>query len=267
MTPNLSGGGGGGYDYVQDSQPADPEIGESWFDTGAGSAFVWDGSAWVEQTVVDHGQLGGVSAADHHTRFGDDASDSVADIPNRDHGDLTGVSADDHHVRPDSLTDLSSADHGDLSGVDSSDHHVRFGEDANDSVADIPDRDHSDLTGVSADDHHTRPTDTQSTQATSGRQAGEVLVGELTTALHVYSHWTELRASGTADLHDQVTVTFVDGSTETPISSDEMSQDQSSWFGVTATKTIYSISTGSDKGNIVVDGLNMVLAPSHGHNI
>jgi len=32
---------------------------------------VYDGSAWVEQTVVDHGQLSGVGAGDHHTRYTD----------------------------------------------------------------------------------------------------------------------------------------------------------------------------------------------------
>jgi len=61
------GGGGGGYNYVQDAQPGDPSEGEEWYDTGSNAAYVYDGSAWVEQTVVDHGQLSGVGSNDHHS--------------------------------------------------------------------------------------------------------------------------------------------------------------------------------------------------------
>jgi len=62
------GGGGGGYNYVQDAEPGDPSEGEEWYDTGADAAFVYDGSAWIEQTVADHSQLTGVNQDDHHSR-------------------------------------------------------------------------------------------------------------------------------------------------------------------------------------------------------
>jgi len=63
-----SGGGGGssGFDYVQDPNPQAPEEGEEWYDTGSNAAFVYTGDEWVEQTIVDHGQLSGVGANDHH---------------------------------------------------------------------------------------------------------------------------------------------------------------------------------------------------------
>jgi hypothetical protein len=68
MPSFRSSGGGGGYDYVQDGEPTEAVEGEEWYDPGADAAFVYDGSGWVEQTVTDHGQLSGVSAADHHSR-------------------------------------------------------------------------------------------------------------------------------------------------------------------------------------------------------
>lgn len=69
---DISGGGGGGgggaYTYVQDTQPSAPEEGESWYDTAGNAAFVYDGAAWIEQTVADHSELSGVGSSDHHSR-------------------------------------------------------------------------------------------------------------------------------------------------------------------------------------------------------
>ncbi|GAA0648788.1 hypothetical protein [Salarchaeum japonicum] len=68
MTGIVGGGsGGGGFDYVQAPAPAEPEEGESWYDTDANAAFVYTGTEWVEQTVVSHDQLSNVSANDHHS--------------------------------------------------------------------------------------------------------------------------------------------------------------------------------------------------------
>ena len=72
------GGGGGGYNYVQDAEPGDPSEGEEWYDTGADAAFVYDGSAWIEQTVVDHGQLSGIGSGDHHSRYTDSEAADIA---------------------------------------------------------------------------------------------------------------------------------------------------------------------------------------------
>ncbi|WP_125920005.1 hypothetical protein [Haloparvum sedimenti] len=68
---NLStdgAGGGDAYTYVQDAQPASPEEGESWYDTSENAAYVYDGASWIEQTVVDHGELSGVGSGDHHAK-------------------------------------------------------------------------------------------------------------------------------------------------------------------------------------------------------
>ena len=74
-----SGGGGGGsaFDYVQDPSPQAPEEGEEWYDTGSNRAFVYDGANWIEQTVVDHGQLSGVTADQHHSPPTSTQSDGV----------------------------------------------------------------------------------------------------------------------------------------------------------------------------------------------
>ena len=67
----ISGGGGddgGGYNYVQDAEPADPDEGEEWYDSWNNAAFVYDGTVWIEQTVADHSQLTGVNQDDHHSR-------------------------------------------------------------------------------------------------------------------------------------------------------------------------------------------------------
>lgn len=60
-----SSGGGGGYDYVQSGEPTDAVEGEEWYDTDADSAYVFTGTAWVEQTVTDHGEVGNVQPGQH----------------------------------------------------------------------------------------------------------------------------------------------------------------------------------------------------------
>ncbi|WP_232703154.1 hypothetical protein [Halobacterium wangiae] len=63
-----SGGSGfQGYDYVQTDQPANPEEGQTWYDVDGDAAFVYDGAAWLEMTVTDHGQLSGVTAGAHRS--------------------------------------------------------------------------------------------------------------------------------------------------------------------------------------------------------
>ncbi len=61
-------GGGGGFDYVQDPSPQNPEEGEEWYDTGSDRAFVYDGSTWIEQTIGSHDKLSNVTASQHHSR-------------------------------------------------------------------------------------------------------------------------------------------------------------------------------------------------------
>jgi len=70
MADLSTGGGGGGdaYTYVQDAQPSGAAEGESWYDTGANAAYVYDGASWIEQTVAAHSDLSGVSSSDHHAK-------------------------------------------------------------------------------------------------------------------------------------------------------------------------------------------------------
>jgi len=89
--PELSNpGGGGGYDYVQDAEPTDATEGEEWYDTGANAAYVYDGANWIEQTVVDHTQLSGVSSGQHHTKT------TSSEI---DHANVSNVNSGQHHTR------------------------------------------------------------------------------------------------------------------------------------------------------------------------
>jgi len=71
MARYSSGSGGGGFDYVQSGTPSAAEEGEEWYATGEGTyskgAYVFDGQYWIEQTVVEHGQLSGVQSDQHHS--------------------------------------------------------------------------------------------------------------------------------------------------------------------------------------------------------
>ncbi|GGK63500.1 hypothetical protein [Haloarcula sebkhae] len=68
----LSASSGGGWDYIQAAEPADPEIGALWFDTdagpdGQGEAKVYDGGGtWQATGYISHDQLDNVAPADHH---------------------------------------------------------------------------------------------------------------------------------------------------------------------------------------------------------
>ncbi|GAB7012039.1 hypothetical protein [Halolamina salina] len=95
MVSIYGGSGGGGFDYVQDPQPQDPQEGEEWYDTGSDSAFVYDGSAWVEQTITDHSKLSGISSSDHHSRYTDAEAAAAAPVAGIRGGfDSTNVSGD-----------------------------------------------------------------------------------------------------------------------------------------------------------------------------
>ncbi len=82
MTSISSGTAGtSGFDYVQDTTPSTPTEGETWYDTSADEAYVYDATAFVEMTVTGHSELGGVGAANHHARYTDEeAQDAVGTI-------------------------------------------------------------------------------------------------------------------------------------------------------------------------------------------
>ncbi|AAV45608.1 unknown [Haloarcula marismortui ATCC 43049] len=67
----LSATSGGGFDYIQSAEPADPKNAELWFDTDGGTdrngeVKVYDGSQWDTTGYVSHDQLTNVSPGDHH---------------------------------------------------------------------------------------------------------------------------------------------------------------------------------------------------------
>jgi hypothetical protein len=59
----------GGYDYVQGTEPTSPKEGETWYDTSTNvkEAYVYNGSQWLQLSVVDHGELGNIQAGDHRS--------------------------------------------------------------------------------------------------------------------------------------------------------------------------------------------------------
>jgi len=66
----LNATAGGGFDYIQSAEPADPEKGELWYDTdggtdGNGEVKVYDGAVWDATGYVSHDQLTNVSPGDH----------------------------------------------------------------------------------------------------------------------------------------------------------------------------------------------------------
>lgn|GEM_PF-3039967 len=107
-----------GYDYVQTAQPADPKEGQTWYDLDADSARVFDGAAWVEMTVTDHGQLSGVVSDAHHARYSDSEAKVVADTEIASHVDVS----DAHHSKTASAAELSDVS-ADIV-VDA--HHARY---------------------------------------------------------------------------------------------------------------------------------------------
>jgi len=194
MTLGYSaGGGGGGYQYIQPDEPANPETGEKWLDTSVGESFVYDGSAWQSTTVTDHGELANVSAGDHF-----DAGDALAfnaGVLNLVYGDPLAVSGDTLGLDAAAPFTLSSGSlalalgnalavdgsdnlavqegdisHDNLAGVSADDHHTRYSDSEARSAVDGSgvSVDHDNLTGVSSDDHHARYTDSEARSAVDG---------------------------------------------------------------------------------------------------
>jgi hypothetical protein len=68
----YSSSGGGGFDYVQPGEPNNPQLGDLWFDTDAGSdgsgeAKVYDSTGWVVTGYASHTDLMDIGADDHHS--------------------------------------------------------------------------------------------------------------------------------------------------------------------------------------------------------
>jgi len=89
--PASGGGSGPPYTYAMDGYPDDAEEGESLYHITEDAAYVYTGSTWVEQTVTNHGQLAGISAADHHDRYSDSEASDAAPVQsvNNETGDVS----------------------------------------------------------------------------------------------------------------------------------------------------------------------------------
>jgi hypothetical protein len=189
----LSAGGGGGFDYIQSAQPADPDEGALWWDTdggtdGSGEAKVWDGSSWDATGYVSHDQLTNVSPADHHdpvtvsapiTRSAQVLALAYTDPFVLDTNDDLALSIG-NALALDSNNDLAVQEgqisHDNLAGVSDADHHdpvtvsapltrstqalaLAYGnalglDNNNDLAVQEGQISHDNLAGVSADDHH-----------------------------------------------------------------------------------------------------------------
>ena len=80
------------YTYVTAGvEPAEPEEGETWYDTQADESKVYDGGTWNVQNIESHGALSGIGASDHHARYSDDEASAAAPVQsvNGNTGDVT----------------------------------------------------------------------------------------------------------------------------------------------------------------------------------
>jgi len=56
-----------GFVYVRETEPENPEEGETWYDLNGNEAKVYDGGVWHLLTVTEHSEIGGVSAGQHRS--------------------------------------------------------------------------------------------------------------------------------------------------------------------------------------------------------
>jgi len=88
-----------GFVYVRETEPENPEEGETWYDLNANEAKVYDGGVWHLLTVTEHSEIGGISAGQHRsdsnirsTVDGQVDADTVDGQHASDLGGLTGMS-------------------------------------------------------------------------------------------------------------------------------------------------------------------------------
>ncbi|WP_115863372.1 hypothetical protein [Halorussus litoreus] len=53
--------------YVSTTEPSNPSEGEEWFDPDADAVYIWDGNAWLEETISDHRKLSSVQPGQHRS--------------------------------------------------------------------------------------------------------------------------------------------------------------------------------------------------------
>jgi len=102
------------FSFVNTSEPADAEEGQTWYDPGDDVARVYNGNSWEQMNITQHGSLSGVTEGQHRS------DQRVADLaPVQSVGGQTGdvdvPSAVIWETKPDWWTNNGVAD-GDTSG-------------------------------------------------------------------------------------------------------------------------------------------------------
>jgi hypothetical protein len=176
MSPSAGGGGGAPrYDYIQDAEPADPDLAERWLDTGTdpAEAYIYDGTGWVQTTTTDHDELGNVTDSDHHNpvTVGDGLTIDAAQalglvVANALTFDGDGnLAVDESGISHNNISDVAAADHhepvdvGDGLTVDAAQNLGLTVANAlefvnGDLAVDESGISHDNISGVSDSDHH-----------------------------------------------------------------------------------------------------------------
>lgn len=212
----LISAGGGGPDYIQSDEPQNPQNGETWFDTDAGSdgtgelkIYDGDAGAWKITGFTAHGDLTGVTRDAHHppvevsgplTQPSDQSLGLSIDGP-LSGGSSLGLSIGDGLAN--SAGTLVAA-LGNGLGIDGSGRvYVPAGALSHGAEVDTP-----------ADAHHTRYSDAEASAAapvqTVNGQTGDVSVSQPTQADGTQTNgWTGFKTgSASADYNNTDTTYF-----------------------------------------------------------
>lgn len=229
MPSFSSSGGGGGYDYVQPGEPTDAVEGEEWYDTDADAAFVYTGTAWVEQTVTDHGQLSGVSPANHHAK------------PSGG----TGLSFNSTNNEFDAL--LGNALATDANGnID-----VQEGNISHDNLSGAPSSTNNQRTTTGRISGANFPTVSFQNQNTMKYDSGVLLNG----------YFEEIQLTEYADAGDSYSIEYHDGTQQTG----SLAASETKWVSTYPGK--YLIGISHDLVRCTVSGVNEVVTESHSHSL
>jgi len=285
----LSATSGGGFDYIQSAEPADPKNAELWFDTDGGTdrngeVKVYDGSQWDTTGYVSHDQLTNVSPGDHHdpvtvssplTRSGQSLTLSLANALFVDAGSLA---VDESQI---DLSNLSGypVGTGDLgfdtatqSELDAVDNNLSSHESDTTNPHNVTD----DQTGAAAalsnhesdtNAHHSKPTQTQSDKQTTGRHSGYQWSRVAVDGYQPEDYWTPLTGvfaevnlkNNDGSAHD-AHIRYADGSSKTVT----VSANSDQWVSVDD-KPLAGV--GLTNQYQFLHGYNQVLHGSHSHQI
>ncbi len=198
-----------GFDYVDDVEPSNPTEGEEWYDPSANAAYVYDGAAWLEETVSDHGKLSGVSPGQHF-----DAGNALA---------FGGgaLSVEEGNI---SLSNLSG-----------------YPVDAVDLSFDPATQTELDNHAGDANAHHSPPSGVSSTSTSAGRQTGCSLTAiqdaDANGAFHLRGHFEEIKLFNSNNSTADVTLHYADGTA----SGGSVGTDESVWIDLDPSRFLVGV--------------------------